>query len=111
MGVVFLARSASGRQVAVKVVHGQYADDPEFRTRFRREVAAARKVSGAFTAPVVDAEADSERPWMGTLCIPATTLGERVSQGGPAAAAPSPQAGPRSGRGPARHPPCRRRPP
>jgi outer membrane protein assembly factor BamB len=83
MGVVYLARSASGRRVAIKVVHGQYADDPEFRTRFRQEVAAARRVSGAFTAPVVDADADSERPWMGTLYIPAPTLGERVTQDGP----------------------------
>ncbi|WP_244202137.1 hypothetical protein [Streptomyces diastatochromogenes] len=71
MGVVYLAlpharlRSrggtpiASGRRLAVKVVHGQYADDDEFRTRFRREVASARQVSGAFTAPVVDADADA----------------------------------------------------
>src|SRR5215212_4035418 len=51
MGVVYLGRSASGRQVAVKVVHAQYALDEEFRARFRQEVAAARRVSGAFTAP------------------------------------------------------------
>ncbi|MFF9863875.1 PQQ-binding-like beta-propeller repeat protein [Streptomyces sp. NPDC013953] len=83
MGVVYLARSASGRRLAVKVVHSQYADDPEFRGRFRQEVAAARRVSGAFTAPVVDADADAARPWMGTLYIPAPTLGERVADGGP----------------------------
>ncbi|MFJ8583970.1 PQQ-binding-like beta-propeller repeat protein [Streptomyces sp. NPDC093595] len=83
MGVVYLARSASGRRLAVKVVHSQYADDPEFRSRFRHEVAAARRVSGAFTAPVVDADADAARPWMGTLYIPAPTLGERVADKGP----------------------------
>ncbi|QTD98542.1 protein kinase domain-containing protein [Streptomyces cyanogenus] len=83
MGVVYLARSASGRRLAVKVVHGQYADDDEFRTRFRREVAAARQVSGAFTAPVVDADADGPSPWMATLYIPGEDLGTYVRRHGP----------------------------
>ncbi|MFG2496967.1 serine/threonine-protein kinase [Streptomyces sp. NPDC048441] len=83
MGVVFLARSASGRRLAIKVVHGQYADDPEFRTRFRREVDAARQVSGAFTAPVVDADAGAPRPWMATLYIPGENLGTHVRREGP----------------------------
>ncbi|MFD5131846.1 protein kinase domain-containing protein [Streptomyces olindensis] len=83
MGVVYLARSASGRRLAIKVVHGQYADDDEFRTRFRREVAAARRVSGAFTAPVVDADADAPRPWMATLYIPGADLGTHVREHGP----------------------------
>ncbi|MFC3577582.1 PQQ-binding-like beta-propeller repeat protein [Streptomyces yaanensis] len=83
MGVVYLARSASGRRLAVKVVHGQYADDDEFRARFSREVAAARRVSGAFTAPVVDADADASRPWMATLYIPGADLGTYVRRNGP----------------------------
>ena len=56
MGVVHLGRSASGRLVAVKLVHAQFCEDEEFRSRFRQEVAAACRVSGAFTAPVVDAD-------------------------------------------------------
>ncbi|MDX3228201.1 serine/threonine-protein kinase [Streptomyces sp. ME19-01-6] len=83
MGVVHLARSASGRRLAVKVVHAEYAEDPEFRARFRQEVAAARRVSGAFTAPVVDADPDGERPWMATLYIPGPTLAEHVKRNGP----------------------------
>ncbi|MFE0177742.1 serine/threonine-protein kinase [Streptomyces sp. NPDC059002] len=83
MGVVYLARSASGRRLAVKVVHGQYADDPEFRTRFRREVAAARQVSGAFTASVVDADADAANPWMATVYIPGENLGSHIRRAGP----------------------------
>ncbi|WP_249025399.1 serine/threonine-protein kinase, partial [Streptomyces sparsogenes] len=83
MGVVHLARSASGRRLAVKVVHAEYAEDTEFRARFRQEVAAARRVSGAFTAPVVDADPDGERPWMATLYIPGPTLAEHVKRNGP----------------------------
>lgn len=83
MGVVYLGRSASGRQVAVKVVHAQYAQDQEFRTRFKQEVAAARRVSGAFTAPVVDADPDAEQPWMATLYVPGRTLSDIVAKDGP----------------------------
>ncbi|MGW2643242.1 protein kinase domain-containing protein [Streptomyces sp. NPDC001348] len=82
MGVVHLARSTSGMKVAVKVVHAQFARDPEFRGRFRQEVAAARRVSGAFTAPVVDADPEAERPWMATLFIPGQTLAEHVKEHG-----------------------------
>ncbi|MFJ5302630.1 PQQ-binding-like beta-propeller repeat protein [Streptomyces sp. NPDC088350] len=83
MGVVYLARSASGRQVAVKVVHAQYALDEEFRARFRQEIAAVRRVSGAFTAPVVDADPDADIPWMATLYVPGRTLAEVVEKDGP----------------------------
>ncbi|GAB2958999.1 serine/threonine-protein kinase [Streptomyces heilongjiangensis] len=83
MGVVHLATSTSGLRLAVKVVHAEFAKDPEFRGRFRQEVAAARQVSGAFTAPVVDADTDSARPWMATLFIPGPTLAEHVKRNGP----------------------------
>ncbi|MFF1646709.1 serine/threonine-protein kinase [Streptomyces sp. NPDC058240] len=87
MGVVHLARSASGLQLAVKVVHQQYAADPEFRARFRQEVGAARRVSGAFTASVVDADPDAVRPWMATLYVPGPTLADQVKRNGPMAPA------------------------
>jgi outer membrane protein assembly factor BamB len=87
MGVVHLARSTSGMKLAVKVVHAEFAKDPEFRGRFRQEVAAARRVSGAFTAPVVDADPEAERPWMATLFIPGPTLAEQVKRNGPMSAA------------------------
>ncbi|WP_327237891.1 serine/threonine-protein kinase [Streptomyces sp. NBC_01317] len=87
MGMVYLARSASGRQVAVKLVHAQFAENDEFRARFRQEIAAARRVSGAFTAPVVDADPEAERPWMATLYVPGPTLAQRVTESGPLAGA------------------------
>ncbi|MDT0546731.1 protein kinase domain-containing protein [Streptomyces lonegramiae] len=83
MGTVYLARSESGRRIALKVVHQQFADDDEFRVRFRQEVAAARRVSGAFTAAVVDADPEAERPWMATSYVSGPTLSERIGAGGP----------------------------
>ncbi|MFI9765655.1 protein kinase [Streptomyces sp. NPDC052415] len=83
MGVVYRGRSRSGREVAVKVVHAQYAEDPVFRTRFRQEIAAVRKVSGAFTAPVVDADPEAARPWMATQYVPGRSLAERIREVGP----------------------------
>ncbi|MFJ5102792.1 PQQ-binding-like beta-propeller repeat protein [Streptomyces sp. NPDC088554] len=83
MGVVHLATSASGLRLAIKVIHTNHASDPEFRARFRQEVAAARRVSGAFTAPVVDADPEAVRPWMATLFIDGPTLSERVKRSGP----------------------------
>ncbi|WP_416755812.1 protein kinase domain-containing protein [Streptomyces sp. FW42] len=82
MGAVYRGRSRSGREVAVKVVHAQYAEDPVFRTRFRQEIAAVRKVSGVFTAPVVDADPDAERPWMATQYVPGLSLAARIRDEG-----------------------------
>ncbi|MFE0463248.1 PQQ-binding-like beta-propeller repeat protein [Kitasatospora sp. NPDC058965] len=83
MGRVYLGRSAGGRTVAVKVVRPDLARDAEFRERFRREVAAARRVSGAFTAPVVDADADAAVPWMATAFVAGLSLHQVVARHGP----------------------------
>jgi serine/threonine protein kinase len=83
MGQVFLGASPGGRPVAVKVVHRQFAADPEFRQRFAREVDAARRVGGFHTAPVVDADPDAESPWMVTAYIAGPSLGSVVVSGGP----------------------------
>ncbi|MBO1333590.1 bifunctional serine/threonine protein kinase/MFS transporter [Streptomyces sp. VRA16 Mangrove soil] len=74
MGLVYLGRSAAGRTVAVKVVQAEYAQNPEFRRRFAREVAAARKVGGDWTADVLDADTDAQTPWVATQYIPGPDL-------------------------------------
>ncbi|WP_051900558.1 protein kinase domain-containing protein [Streptomyces aureus] len=83
MGWVYLGRSPSGREVAVKVVRPELAAESEFRERFAREVAAARVVSGAFTAAVVDADTEAELPWLATLYVPGPSLAEAVRADGP----------------------------
>jgi len=88
MGMVFAGRSAGGRLVAVKVIRGELAADPEFRVRFAREVAAASSVSGLFTAPVVDADVDGPVPWLATAYVAGPSLGDAVREHGPWPAAP-----------------------
>lgn len=83
MGRVYLALSPGGRQVAVKVVRPDLADDAGFRERFAREVAAARLVSGVFTAPVLDADPLADPPWLVTGYIPGPSLDKAVEQFGP----------------------------
>ncbi|MEV6103904.1 serine/threonine-protein kinase [Streptomyces sp. NPDC051940] len=76
MGRVYLGRSPGGRTVAVKLVHPELAARPEFRMRFRREVDAARRVSGPWTAPVLDADPDAESPWVATGYVAGPSLHE-----------------------------------
>ncbi|MFJ8016952.1 protein kinase [Streptomyces sp. NPDC096339] len=83
MGAVYLGRSPGGRTVAVKLVRPELAADPGFRARFRAEVTAARAVSGAFTAPVVDADPEDPAPWMATAYVPGIPLGRAVALAGP----------------------------
>ncbi|MEV4613841.1 serine/threonine-protein kinase [Kitasatospora sp. NPDC049258] len=83
MGRVYLGRTAGGRTVAVKVVRGELADDPEFRARFRQEVAAARLVGGDRTAPVLDADTEGPRPWVATGYVAGPALGVAVRRFGP----------------------------
>ena len=83
MGRVFLGQSAGGRLVAVKVIRPELAEEPGFRARFAREVSAARKVSGLFTALVVDADADAPLPWLATAYVAGPSLAEAVADHGP----------------------------
>jgi serine/threonine protein kinase len=83
MGEVYLGRSASGRLVAVKTIRPGLAEEAGFRTRFAQEVAAARKVSGVFTAAVVEADPDADLPWLATAYVPAPSLARLVAACGP----------------------------
>ena len=82
MGQVYLGRSAAGRLVAIKTIKAELADEPDFRTRFGQEVAAARRVSGAFTAAVVAADSEADIPWLATVYVPAPSLRQLVQARG-----------------------------
>jgi serine/threonine protein kinase len=83
MGQVYLGRTAAGRLVAVKTIKTELAEEPDFRNRFGQEVAAARRVSGAFTAAVVAADSEADVPWLATVYVPAPSLSRLVRTCGP----------------------------
>ncbi|MEV7774945.1 protein kinase [Kitasatospora sp. NPDC086791] len=83
MGRVYLGRTPGGRTVAVKVVRREFAADARFRARFRQEVAAARKVGGDWTAPVLDADTEGAQPWVATGYVAGPSLSAAVREFGP----------------------------
>lgn len=83
MGTVYLARSPSGAHVALKVIRSSLAADPEFRARFRDEVAAARRVAPFCTAQVLDADPDARSPYLVTEYIDGVRLDEEIEDSGP----------------------------
>ncbi|MFJ9577921.1 protein kinase [Streptomyces sp. NPDC101191] len=83
MGRVYLGRTPGGRTVAVKVVRHELTENPEFRARFRQEVSAARRVGGAWTAPVLDADTEGEHLWVATGYIAGPSLTAAVQEFGP----------------------------
>ncbi len=83
MGRVYLGLSPGGRAVAIKVVHPDLARDSEFLRRFGQEVAAARAVSGIYTAPVVASGLEEHPPWLATAFVPGPSLDQVVSEHGP----------------------------
>jgi len=85
MGTVYLAhRIGSARRVAVKVINPDLVqDEPKFRERFAREVAAVLRVEGSCTARVLDSDPAAAVPWMATEFIPGDTLAVRVRDRGP----------------------------
>jgi serine/threonine protein kinase len=83
MGQVYLGRSTAGRLVAVKTIKAELAEEPDFRNQFGQEVAAARRVSGAFTAAVIAADSEADVPWLATVYVPAPSLSRLVRSCGP----------------------------
>ena len=84
MGRVFLAadsRDETAAPVALKVL--SQTGDATARTRFRRELAAARRVEGTGTARVLDGDPSADPPWLATKYIDGPTLDQLVAARGP----------------------------
>ncbi len=87
MGVVYLGSDKRGQRVALKVIRPDLAEDQEFRSRFAREVSAARRIRGGCTARLVAADLDADRPWFATQYVPGPSLHDKVVDEGPLTAA------------------------
>jgi hypothetical protein len=80
-GVVFLAVDAAGSQAAVKLLPP--TTDPQVRSRFLKEVAAAQRVARFCTAQVLDAGIFERRPFIVSEYVSGPSLVEVVEQLGP----------------------------
>lgn len=87
MGVVYLGSDRRGQRVALKVIRPDLAEDQEFRSRFAREVSAARRIRGGCTARLVAADLEADRPWFATQYVPGPSLHDKVNEEGPLSAA------------------------
>lgn len=87
MGVVYLGSDRKGQRVALKVIRPDLAEDQEFRSRFAREVSAARRIRGGCTARLVAADLEADRPWFATQYVPGPSLHDKVADEGPLGAA------------------------
>lgn len=83
MGVVYLGSDRRGQRVALKVIRPDLAEDQEFRSRFAREVSAARRIRGGCTARLVAADLEADRPWFATQYVPGPSLHDKVGDEGP----------------------------
>lgn len=81
MGVVYLGSDKKGQRVALKVIRPDLAEDQEFRSRFAREVSAARRIRGGCTARLVAADLEADRPWFATQYVPGPSLHDKVADG------------------------------
>ncbi|MET9552220.1 protein kinase [Streptomyces sp. NPDC006645] len=82
MGKVYLTYTPGGRPIALKVIRPEFSEDPEFRRRFQREVQAAQRVQGLYTAPVIDSDTEGTQPWLATAYVPGPSLAHAVAQHG-----------------------------
>jgi Protein kinase domain len=83
MGTVFLGEDGDGRRVAIKIIRPELADDEVFRSRFRTEVTAARRVRRFCTAAVLDARLDGDPLYVVTEYVDGPTLEDVVTEHGP----------------------------
>lgn len=88
MGVVYLGRTDDGALAAVKVIRAEYAEEADFRARFRREVEIAAEVDSPWAVRVTGADPDASEPWLATSFVAGPSLAEAVAAHGPLRCAP-----------------------
>ncbi|MGW6784726.1 bifunctional serine/threonine-protein kinase/ABC transporter substrate-binding protein [Streptomyces sp. NPDC054987] len=83
MGVVYLGRTDDGALAAVKVIRAEYAEEADFRARFRREAEIAAEVDTPWAVRITGADPDAREPWLATAFVAGPSLAEAVSAHGP----------------------------
>src|ERR1700682_3801837 len=86
MGTVWEAEDTLvDRHVAVKLLHGQFAEDPEFLERFRREARAAARLSHPNIVSIYDVGEDAEgrSPFIVMELVEGGNLKDRIRRAAP----------------------------
>ncbi|MCM9077025.1 bifunctional serine/threonine-protein kinase/ABC transporter substrate-binding protein [Streptomyces spororaveus] len=83
MGVVYLGRTEDGALAAVKVIRAEYAEEADFRARFRREAEIAAEVDSPWAVRITGADPDAPEPWLATSFVAGPSLAEAVAAHGP----------------------------
>ncbi|MFA7768532.1 bifunctional serine/threonine-protein kinase/ABC transporter substrate-binding protein [Streptomyces sp. NRRL S-448] len=83
MGVVYLGRTDDGALAAVKVIRAEYAEEADFRARFRREAEIAAEVDSPWAVRITGADPDATEPWLATSFVAGPSLAEAVAAHGP----------------------------
>jgi serine/threonine-protein kinase len=81
MGVVFEGVEDNGDAVAIKVVTTELSQDEVFVRRFKREVAAAQKISHPNVVPVLSSGEEHGLPYLVQQLIPGGSLADRNAKG------------------------------
>ncbi|MFC5832134.1 serine/threonine protein kinase [Nonomuraea insulae] len=79
-GVVYLARSEDGEQVAIKLLS---TGDKETRARLARELDALESIASFCTARVIDVSTGGQRPFVVSEFVDGPSLADRVRERGP----------------------------
>lgn len=82
-GVVYLADAPDGERVAVKLLRADLAGDPDARSGFSREVAAAQQVARFCAAQILDARIDGHQPYVVSEYVDGPSLHQLVATDGP----------------------------
>ncbi len=83
MGAVYLAEHTRlGKQVALKVLSGQFLTDPEYVARFQREASSLAQLDHPNIAALLDFGEDAGQHYMLTQYVPGGSLKERIAASG-----------------------------
>lgn len=82
-GAVYFGRTPTGRDVAIKILHGQHLTDATARRRFLRESELVQRVAAFCTAQVLDVGVEADQPYVVSEYVAGPTLHELVADDGP----------------------------
>ncbi|MDX3106170.1 serine/threonine-protein kinase [Nonomuraea angiospora] len=82
-GIVYLGVNDDGEQAAIKLLHVKFTGDTIARSRFARELKAAKRVASFCTARVMEADLDGNTPYIASEYIDGRALRDIIETDGP----------------------------